>query len=476
MKRSYVSYGFLMSFLAVLLCLRFWQLSFYPSMLLLGIGGMAGVFLVLSFVLQKRTTFFGIFAAISIGSLLAMISAAHAVHVTGPDDIESFALGQSVSLHGWIVEPADVRPTVTKLTVAVNGVKDQSGTHQVRGRILFNDNGEWPLLQYGDEVRIDGKLTAPEVIDTFDYPHYLELSGVRALVTRGRIRHVHEETVIPAFARTWSVIRYLSVIRTAVEDRIGLVLPEPQASLLAGLLTGTRRGLPVHVGSDFRTAGITHIIAVSGYNVTIVMTLLGGLLFWIPVKKRLLPLSFAAAAFCLFVGAGAPVVRATIMGILGLIALSTERVTTTRLSILWTAFLMAAMNPLTLWYDASFQLSFLAVMGLSELSLPLKRLFRRVPETLAIRESLTATVAAQIATIPLSVILFRQFSLVAPLTNILVAPLIPLSMLLGSIATALSLLWMPLGLFVGYFTWSLLELIIGIAHLCAMVPFAAIRF
>lgn len=444
---------------------------------MLCLGSAAGISLTCALLLQKRRNTWFVVTSVCIGTLLAFMSVAWTTHISSPDDIENFATNEFVVLHGWVTKPADIRPTMTKLTVSVDAIKNGDESYATKGRILVNvQGGLWPLIEYGDEVTVEGKLTKPEIIEDFDYPHYLELSGIRALVTRGRVRTADEGRPPPSFARTWTIIRMLTDLRTSVENRIGLILPEPHGSLLAGLLTGTRRGLPKHLSDDFRTAGLTHIIAVSGFNVTIVLTLFGGFLFWIPIKKRLIPLSLAAIAFCLFVGGGAPVVRATIMGILGLVALSAERIAITRLLILWTAFLMVALRPLTLWYDASFQLSFLAVIGLSELSAPLKKFLKHVPEFLAIRESLTATVAAQIATIPLSIFLFKQFSLVAPLSNILVAPLIPLSMLLGSISVLLSLIWMPLGMIVGYGTWALLEGILLIAKLSAAVPFAALYF
>ncbi len=476
MRMSGLSYGFLITFLSVLSTLRFVDPASVPSGIFFGLGALFGVCVIAGIVLQKRTTVLLTIAAGVLGCMTALFSAGRAVHVSTPGDIESFAGKTPITLHGWIVESPDVRPTVTKLTVAVDRVEDDSGVHAAEGRIVWSGPMLWPPLHLGDEVLVRGVLQRPEKIDTFDYPHYLELSGIRGLVHRGSVRKVVEGSAPPSFARTWKIERVLSGFRTAVEDKIGMILPEPHASLLAGLLTGTRRGLPDHVTDDFRRSGITHVIAVSGFNVTIVLTLIGGLLFWIPLKKRLLPLACAAVAFCVFVGAGAPVVRATIMGLIGLLALAAGRTTTVRLSILWTAFIMTVAHPLTLWYDASFQLSFLAVFGLSELSKPLQKLLRHVPQTLAIRESLTATIAAQIATIPLSILLFGQFSLIAPVTNVLVAPLIPPAMLLGTVSILLGWIWLPLGLITGYVTWALLELILIAAHLCAMVPLASITF
>lgn len=463
--------GFLISFLTVLFALRFWQMPEYPMPIYAFLMGILAVsfYIALS---QKRTTAW-MFVGITLGTMIAFSAAERTQHVTTPLDIESFADGENHELHGWIIKDPDVRPTHTRLIVAVDSV---DATKKTTGRVLVTEYGSYPPHHYGDEVTVYGKLTLPEVIEGFDYPHYLELSGIRALVSRGSVKTAHTSAKRPHEARTYAVFGLLYDLRKSIEDRIGLILPEPHGSLLAGLLTGSRRGLPQHLSDDFRTSGITHIIAVSGYNITIILTLLSSALFWLPVKRRFWPLVFMVSAFTIFVGAGAPVVRAAIMGILGLLALQAERVAVPRLTILWTAFFMLLWNPLQLWYDASFQLSFLAVLGITEFGPYLKTVLKRVPETFAIRESLVATIAAQLGTLPVSILIFRQFSLVSPLTNILVAPLVPLGMLLGTLSLLLSLVWAPLGLVSGYVTWAVLELIILIAKTGAIVPFAVIRW
>lgn len=463
--------GFLLSFIIVLFFLRFWQTSAYPLALYAFLTGILTLS-VLTAVVQKTATPY-IIAAVACGTMLALYSAERTVHHTQAGDIESFADGQPHTLHGWIIDDPDIRPTQTRLLIAVDTLDE---TTHASGRILVTEYGGYPPHRYGDEVIVHGTLRLPEVIEGFDYPHYLELSGIRALVSRGRIDRVNTTAKRPADARTYRVFGILYNLRTSIEDRIGMILPEPHASLLAGLLTGSRRGLPQHLSNDFRTAGITHIIAVSGYNITIILALMSSALFWLPVKRRFWPLVLMVTAFTIFVGAGAPVVRAAIMGILGLVALQSERLAIPRLTILWTAFFMLMWHPLQLWYDASFQLSFLAVIGITELGPYLKTALRGVPETFAVRESLIATIAAQVGTLPVSMLLFHQLSLVSPLVNVLVAPLVPLAMLVGSVSLLLSYLWMPLGLIVGYVGWAILHMIILIAHIGALVPLASIRW
>ncbi len=395
-------------------------------------------------------------------------------HISTSSDIDFYANDTVVTVHGKIVEAADVRPTVTKYTVMADTLIDtKKNAIPVTGKILVSDMGGWPQYTYGARVTVTGKLSRPGTIEDFAYDEYLSVRGIYALMQRAKIERA--EAGSDPLSLSDRFFRNLYALRTGFEERINRIFPEPHASLLAGLLTGSRRGIPEHVSEDFRMAGITHIIAISGYNVTIILALLSGIFFWIPLKKRFPLLVMSIVVFTIFVGASASVVRASIMGILGLLALQTGRQTTVRLSILWTAFFMLLWNPLYLWYDAGFQLSFLAVIGIAELSAPLKKLLRFVPETLALRESLVATLAAQIATLPLTMILFKQISLIAPVTNILVAPLLPLSMLLGFTATILGILWLPLGLLMGYFCWALLHAIIWIAGVASSLPFAVIQ-
>lgn len=473
MKPARVSVGFLTAFILTIFGLQWWQLPRYPAVLWTVFAVLAGIGAAFS-ILRNTRAWGSILLATIAGSALGFFSVARTTHVTLPLDVETYATGISSTLSGWVADAPDRRPTVTRYLVVAEEIEQNGMKRQVRGKVLVSDQNGWPRYQYGDPVTVRGTLTKPQGIDTFDYPAYLRLQGIRATVGYARIEP--GAAVSAPADPVHRILRMLSSVREGTEARINRVFPEPHASLLAGLLTGSRRGIPAYLTSAFRTAGLSHIIAISGYNVTIILSLLTGLLFWLPIRARFPFLALGIIAFTLFVGAGAPVVRAAIMGILGLLALSTGRLPAIRLTILWTAFLMLLWKPAFLWDDASFQLSFLAIIGITELSAPLKRLLKRVPETLSLREALVATLAAQIATIPLTITLFRQISFVAPLANILVAPLIPLAMLLGFLATVLGALWLPLGLAVGYPAWTFLQAIISVAQWSAALPFAAITF
>ncbi|MDD5751252.1 MAG: ComEC/Rec2 family competence protein, partial [Candidatus Peribacteraceae bacterium] len=260
------------------------------------------------------------------------------------------------------------------------------------------------------------------------------------------------------------------------EGTLNLLFPEPHASLAAGLLTGSRRGLPAGLLADFTAVGLTHIIAISGTNITIIMTLIAGLLFWLPFRWRLIPTIFAITAFTFFVGASASVVRAAIMGSLGLLAVTLGRQADTRLAILWTAAAMTFWNPARLWWDGGFQLSFAAVIGLTELTPILQPLLHAIPKTLGLRESLLTTIAAQLTAMPLTILLFGNLSIIAPIANVLVAPVIPIAMLFGAVSVAAGALWIPLGKLVALPGWMCLSWIVGVAQTLARVPGASFHF
>ncbi len=477
MKASWLSYGFLVTFLVVLFALQWFEHTHYPPelwMTLLAVACTATALVVF----KKSRPFGCIVLAITVGTSAALYSVQRTAHAASPNDIESFADERKYTIMGTIADAPDRRQMQTKLTIRAHTLVSPDGQRQeVHGQILATDRSGWPVLSYGDEVEVKGTLLKPGMIETFDYAAYLSLRDISAYMPRATVRRTaafHERSSPRTLAERllWNIY----ATRDVFESRIARMQPEPHASLLTGLLTGSRGGMPQRLLDDFRVSGLSHVVAISGYNITMIITLVGGLLFWLPLQWRFLPLTLGVALFTIFVGASASVVRAAIMGILGLFALQTGRKNSIRLTILWTAFFMAALNPKQLWFDAGFQLSFLAVIGMAELSKPVGRLLRWAPETLAIRESLTATMAAQIATLPLIAALFKQVSFIAPLSNLLIAPLIPLAMLLGFVGTVAGWLWRPLGLLPSYAAWGFLQLIITIAHFAASVPYAAVSW
>jgi competence protein ComEC len=407
--------------------------------------------------------------AICLGVAAGLCTVARTTHTATALYVDTYAAGESVEIRGVVAAEPDRRPMQTKYTVAIQEIHTQSGgsIYPVIGKVLATDTSGWPEYEYGDTVLVRGILEIPGNIETFQYDKYLQRYGIYSVMYRAGFTKIQGAT-------HFSVRKKLFAAKDTFESQINRLYAEPYASFMAGLLTGSRRGIPKHLLEDFNTTGLTHIIAISGYNITIVIVMISGMLFWLPLKIRFFPAIIAIVGFTLFVGASAAVVRASIMGILGLLALQTGRQSEVRLTVLWTLALMLAWNPKYLWYDAGFQLSFLAVIGLIEIAPLLDTLFSRVPQILGIREALQMTVAAQLSAVPLIVFLFGRLSLIAPVANLAVAPFIPLAMLFGFVGTLLSFLWFPLGQLVAYIGWGCLEWIVLMANTLANLPMASI--
>ncbi len=473
MKTSGPIVGFLLGFEVTLFLLQ-WNGVPLRIMLWTIVLFLALIGIMVELLSKKRTGGWTI-VAVGIGMSVAILRITMFAGIDSKESIKHLPDNTKAELTGWISEVPDRRPVATQYVMDVQSIVDGTQAKHIDGKVLIVDRATWPAYDMGDYVTVRGVVTVPQGSDDFDYAKYLSVKHIDRTMDRASIALSHTNSP-PPWNITYSLSRFLFPVRTWFERRITRIFPEPHASLLIGLLTGGRAGLPQDLSEDFRIAGLSHIVAISGYNITIILTLLSSSLFFLPLKKRFWPLSLGITVFVLFVGAGAPVVRAGIMGVLGLIAIQANRIAKPRLLILWTAFFMSTWNPLSLWYDAGFQLSFLATIGIAELGPYLKRLCRCVPESFGMRESLATTIAAEIATLPVTMLLFRQLSLIAPLSNLLVAPLIPLAMLTGFVATLLGALYEPLGLLGAIVPWGILSLIVHIVRIAASVPLAVVQF
>jgi len=262
------------------------------------------------------------------------------------------------------------------------------------------------------------------------------------------------------------------------ENGLNRVLTEPHASLAAGILLGVKRNIPDSLMTSLNITGLTHVIALSGYNITIIIIIFTKLFLTRLGRRRVFVTGSALILFfVLMTGASPSVTRAAILSLLILFGdLIGRRADKTNLMLL-AAVLMVLINPFVLRFDVGFQLSFLAFAGLIYLSPLFKIMFekkrlKKLPD--GIKLPLIETLSAQLAVFPLIWWQFGRVSLIAPLANILVLPLIPLSMALIFFAGSLTLVNVPLGQITGFITWPVLEYIIEIVELLAKIPLASI--
>ncbi len=253
-------------------------------------------------------------------------------------------------------------------------------------------------------------------------------------------------------------------------------LSPPQGSILGAVILGDKRKISPEWKERLNYAGVRHLTAVSGMHVAILtsvlMTLLIGLGLW-----RQQAFYFAIIFIALFIimtGLQPSAIRAGIMGGLFLLSQYLGKQNISSRAIVMAAALMLAQNPLLLRLDVGFQLSFLAMMGIIYLRPTFSSWFRKIPNLFQFRNILAMTLSAQIFTLPILIYNFGYMSLVAPITNILIVPLLPYIMILGFVFGILGILWQPLGWILSWPAWLSLTYLTKIVDFFSQVSWASL--
>jgi competence protein ComEC len=310
------------------------------------------------------------------------------------------------------------------------------------GNFRISGFGE-PMVYRGDRVQISGKL-------------FPTRGSNQARISYGQLKRVGADTSwINNFTR-----RFAAGMHSA--------LPEPNSSFGLGILFGQRNTLPDELTNQLIIVGLVHIVAVSGYNLTILVRAVGRLRLGSKYQRLVVSL-LLIGMFILITGFAASIVRAAIISILSLLAWYYGRRIRPVLIIAFAAALTAMVNPFYVWGDLGWYLSFLAFFGVLMIApMVASRLFKRQPKLLGM--VVLETLAAELMTLPLIMMAFNQLSLVGLAANALVVPLIPFAMLFSAIAAGAGML-IPAA--AGWFAWPanlLLTYILDVARLLAGIP------
>jgi len=366
--------------------------------------------------------------------------------------------GQVVTIYGWIDEEPTLSEGKTKFTLKIEGIQ---------GRVLvqlpFYDQ-----YQYGDSLKMKGKLKEPPVFDDFNYRNYLKGANIYSLLINPKIEKLNQFKGSP-------LKKSLFALKNRFQEKLNQFLPEPEASLANGLLFGERTTFPPWLKESFVNSGIIHITALSGYNVSIISKSLS--LFF----DQLFPsLSFWCALpliwlFVLMVGAQTTIVRAAIFASLLLIAPKVGRRRDVLRGLLLVATLMTLPNPFILKYDSSFQLSFLATASLFYLTPSLEKWLGSWQDLDWVKDAIVTTCSAQLFVLPILLFGFKQLSLIALLTNALVLPIVPLTMLFVFLTACLAFLSSSFASLFSFFAFILLKYIILVSLHLSKLPFAVVK-
>jgi competence protein ComEC len=323
----------------------------------------------------------------------------------------------------------------------------------------------YPRLASGDLVSWSGRIRA---LTDSDYDRYLDAQGIAATCNATGMTLIRHDD---------SLTGRLEAMRQASGDTLQLVLPEPEGGLAAAILIGLRDRVDKTVAAAFTASGVSHIVAISGWNIAIVAATVAALLRTrISRRRRAVVTILAIVGYTLFAGASASVVRAALMAGVALLAVETGRGSRVIVGLAWAVTLLLLVEPATI-SDVGFQLSATATAGLVAWGSPLaRRLEERWPRMPgAIRESLGVSLAAQAATLPIALLTFGRLALVAPLANLVAVPLVPPAMAAGGVAFVAGLLaaagappWLT-GL-LAMPGWLFLAALVAVVQIAASIP------
>ncbi len=383
----------------------------------------------------------------------------------------------AVHIRALVSDEPDVRGASQRVRLSMRELLVDDEWQPTSGGVLLR-SGLFPRHQYGDLLEIEGKLDTPPSFPDFDYRNYLARQGVVSLIA------YPESVETIATGQGNRAVAALHDVRRQLGDALGRSLPEPQAALAQGIFLGQRSAIPPDLTDDMNATGTSHLIAISGHNVSLVAALIISSLAWLIGRRQAaLAALVAIAAYTALTGASPTVVRAAIMGGLFIGATLAGRPGSALPSIVVAAALMTGWDP-DVVRDVSFQLSFAAILGLTYLTPALQArggdLLRRWGVETSesgvaafVLESGTLTMGAVAATLPLIALNFGRVSLVAPLANLLLVPAFPLILGSSALAAAAGVVWSPLGDAAGWLSWAVLTYMIELARFFAGLPLAS---
>lgn len=364
--------------------------------------------------------------------------------------------GRKMILHGLVAEDPERKGQTQGVVIRVQNFS------------VLATMKAYPQFGVGDEIEMEGTMKNPKDISE-GYASFLRHKNITATLSFPEI-HAFKER------KGYAVRRALNDISGLFEDNIAAILPEPHAAFLKGLLLGRKESLPDHVQEEFQRAGASHLLALSGYNITVVGRLFVTVLSYITSS---FVISFWAASsgivlFVLLTGAAPSLVRAAVMGILLLIAQKEGRGYRITNALIFAAAVMVAQNPFLIRFDAGFQLSFLATVGLIYVAPMLEERFKKTSRFASVRRIAFETMSAQIMVLPLVVYLFGSVSVVSPLANLAVLFAVPYAMFFGFIASIAEFIWHPAAMLLGIIPWALLGYMLGVIAFFSGLPFASV--
>ncbi|MBN1857534.1 MAG: DNA internalization-related competence protein ComEC/Rec2 [Dehalococcoidia bacterium] len=383
------------------------------------------------------------------------------------------------TMEGTIAEQPEQRGMFTRFVITDVIITTDQPAQPVAGRVLAStyDVGQ---LTLGDRVALSGVLESPPPLDGFDYAAYLACKDIYSVALYSEVRILPQPGDYP-------VRSYLASLNQRFSTSLSKSLPEPESSLAQSLLLGRRGSMPESVEDAFNRTGTTHLLAISGLHLGILLVALLTVLLAILGRRHYLYVWFAIAAlwtYASFTGMNPPVVRAAAMASLFLLAELAGRQKNLATALAFAAAIMVAIEPALLW-DTSFQLSALAMAGITVLFEPIRLALARILPTAdtqgwhvrilgSAADVVAATCAATLAILPVTANTFGIVSLVAIPASLLTIPILPLAISTSAMTALVALVSPVVAQPFAWVCWLFLHCLIDIVTLLSHIPWATV--
>ncbi|MFH0942539.1 MAG: ComEC/Rec2 family competence protein [Chloroflexota bacterium] len=385
------------------------------------------------------------------------------------------------TLKGLVSSQPETGGQQTQLRFTAQEIKIADRWQEISGTALVYVPA-YSEYRYGDRLLLSGQPQTPPRFDDFDYRDYLAHQGISTIIFYPRIEILSRD-------QGSRILGWVYGLRSNLGQALARALPEPQASLAQGITLGLRGNIPPELNQNFSRTGTTHVLAISGLNLSIIAGIFLSLGLWLFGRRHYFYVWLALGSiwgYALITGLEAPVVRGAIMASLFLVGemLGRQRSAITALAL--AAALMVALDPQVLW-TVSFQMSFLAMAGLMAVFPRLQALGRKAVKARLgdsgrvvsganfLSDSFSVSLAAILTTWPLTAYYFGIIAFTGLLANLLALPALPGIIVTGALTSVIGLIAPVAAQATGWLAWLFLSYLVLVVNAFAAWPGSALQ-
>jgi competence protein ComEC len=389
--------------------------------------------------------------------------------------------GNTVKIEGYIDSEVEKTDDKFKFFVRTNKILCNKSTEKVNSKLLVNiyssnnNTAENQAIGYRKKITFLGNIEKPKAATNpggFDNKRYLSSIGVSGTVS---LRDISDVNITGEKSGGW-FWKLGFKIKKSILGIINYCMDKNQAGLLSGMIIGYKDGLDETAYSAFSKAGLTHIMVASGMNVAFIILPLTFIFKKLRISNFIASIStiLILILFVFIAGFSSSVVRAVIMGIIIMSGKLLKRETDIYTSISAAALFLTFVNPYTV-FDIGFQLSFSATISLVMFYPKIKELFshRYIPDLVS--DTLSATIAAQIGVVPITLYYFNNFSTISILSNLLVVPMVQMITILGFVMVFTGIVNINAAVLIGYINNTFLSFVLFVTEYTSKIPYASIK-